>query len=146
MPHPSTSLRTRDNSWLLSRLKFIWSKYFPDVDKTNPIQIKFGRLAKYRLGSIKLSHRANRSLITITAMFKDHKIPQLVVDHTLAHELVHYAHGFSSKHARLHKYPHAGGVVQKEMDGRGMGYLIKAYRAWVKQYQDLLYQQFFTNA
>lgn len=125
----------RDNDWLLSRLDFIWSKYFPEMEQTNPIHIRFGRYSKYRLGSIKLNRKSNRSYITITAMFKDHKIPAQVIDHTLAHELVHYAHGFSSKRARLHKYPHAGGVVQKEMEERGVGHLNKAYRIWIKAYR-----------
>lgn len=129
---------TRDNNWLLSRLDLIWSQYFPDVTQNNPVHIKFGRYSKYRLGSIKLNRKNNRSYITITAMFKDLHIPQEVVDHTLAHELVHYAHGFSSKRARLHKYPHAGGVVQREMIQRGVGHLNKAYRAWVKEYRKKL--------
>ncbi len=128
----------RDNIWLLSRLDHIWSKYFSDVSQTNPVTIKFGRYSKYRLGSIKLNRRTNRSLITITSMFKSNQIPSEVVDHTLAHELVHYAHGFSSKRTRLHKYPHAGGVVQKEMEDRGVGYLNKAYRDWVKEYRKQL--------
>lgn len=128
----------RDNSWLVSRLDHIWSNYFANVDQANPILIKFGRYSKYRLGSIKLSRRTNKSLITITGMFKDEKIPSEVVDHTLAHELVHYAHGFSSKRTRLHKYPHAGGIVQREMNERGMGYLNKAYRLWVKEYKKKL--------
>ncbi len=138
MPNPSAALRTRDSNWLLSRLDFIWSKYFPELIATNPIQIKFGKFSKYRLGSIKLNRQTHRSLITITAMFKDEKIPMAVVDHTIGHELTHYAHGFSSKRARLHKYPHAGGVVQKEMEARGMGHLNKAYKVWVKQYRKQL--------
>ena len=71
-------------------------------------------------------------------MFKNQKIPQVVVDHTIAHEMIHYAHGFSSKRIRMHKYPHAGGVVQKEMRKRGMGYLIAGYRSWVKGYRKRL--------
>lgn len=129
---------SRDNIWLLSRLDSIWTKYFSDMHQSNPIQIKFGRYSKYRLGSIKLNRKTNRSHITITAMFKKSSIPTEVVDHTLAHELVHYAHGFSSKRARLHKYPHAGGVVKQEMEQRGMGHLNKAYRVWVKQYRQKL--------
>lgn len=66
------------------------------------------------------------------------RIPTEVVDHTLAHELVHYAHGFSSRRTRLHKYPHAGGVVQKEMEKRGMGNLIKSYKEWIKRYRKQL--------
>lgn len=128
----------RDNNWLLSRLDFLWSKYFPEMEQTNPIFIKFGRYSKYRLGSIKLNRHTDKSYITITSMFKNKDIPLEVVDHTIAHELVHYAHGFSSKRTRLHKYPHAGGVVQKEMDERGVGYLNKAYKAWVKTYREQL--------
>lgn len=128
----------RDNNWLLSRLDFIWSNYFPEMNQTNPIHIRFGRYSKYRLGSIKLNRQNNHSYITITSMFKDQKIPSLVVDHTIAHELIHYTHGFSSKRVRLHKYPHAGGVVQKEMIQRGVGYLNKAYKDWVCQYRQKL--------
>lgn len=128
----------RDNKWLLSRLDYIWSKHFPDIDQANPLFIRFGRYSKFRLGSIKLDKKTDKSYITITGMFKDLKISQEVVDHTLAHELVHYTHGFSSKRTRLHKYPHAGGVVNKEMRGRGMGYLIKAYKVWVREYRKQL--------
>lgn len=71
-------------------------------------------------------------------MFKNSRIPVEVVDHTLAHELIHYAHGFSSKRARLHKYPHVGGIVQKEMKKRGMGYLISSYKNWIKEYRKQL--------
>lgn len=128
----------RDNRWLLYRLDDVWSKYFADLEQTNPLFIRFGRYSKYRLGSIKLNKKTDKSYITITAMFKNPSIPQEVVDHTLAHELIHYAHGFSSKRTRLHKYPHAGGIVNKEMIGRGMEYLVKAYKAWVKQYRQQL--------
>lgn len=128
----------RDNSWLLSRLDYIWSKYFEDVTQENPVFIRFGRFSKYRLGSIRLDSRTNKSFITLTGMFKNQKIPQVVVDHTIAHEMIHYAHGFSSKRIRMHKYPHAGGVVQKEMRKRGMGYLIAGYRSWVKGYRKRL--------
>lgn len=128
----------RDNNWLLSRLDLIWSKHFSDVSQENPIFIKFGRYSKYRLGSIKLNRKSDKSYITITSMFKDNKIPLGVVDHTIGHELTHYAHGFSSKRARLHKYPHAGGVVRKEMEERGMGYLTIAYKMWIKDYRKQL--------
>lgn len=126
----------RDDIWLLSRLDCLWSKYFSEMSQDNPLKIKFGRFSKYRLGSIKLNRRTGISLITITAMFQSLKIPPEVIDHTIGHELVHYAHGFSSNKRRLHKYPHAGGVVQKEMKQRGMGKLNDAYRQWIKQYRD----------
>lgn len=128
----------RDNNWLLSRLDSIWGKYFSEIHQTNPIHIKFGRYSKYRLGSIKLNRKTDHSYITITSMFKKNTIPVEVVDHTIAHELVHYTHGFSSKNPRLHRYPHAGGVVQKEMEERGVGFLNRAYKKWVKQYRKQL--------
>ncbi len=128
----------RDNVWLLSRLDYIWSTHFADVPQTNRVYIKFGRHAKLRLGSIKLNPTTKSSLITITAMFKDPKIPVEVVDHTIGHELSHYTHGFSSLQPRLHKYPHEGGVVRKEMERRGMGHLHRAYNKWVREYREVL--------
>jgi len=128
----------RDNKWLLSRLDYVWTKHFPDIKQVNPLFVRFGRNSKYRLGSIRLDRKTDKSYVTITGMFKNGKIPIAVVDHTLAHELVHYTHGFSSKRERLHKYPHVGGVVNKEMIGRGMGYLVKAYKCWVKEYRKQL--------
>lgn len=125
----------RDNIWLLTRLNLLWEKHFSDVTRENPIIIKFGRYSKYRLGSIKLQKHSKFSIITITGMFKDSQIHEEVVDHTIAHELVHYTHGFSSTKQRLHKYPHAGGVVRREMVERGMGYLNDAYNRWVKEYK-----------
>ena len=132
----------RDDRWLLFRLDFIWSKYFSDIPQTNKVFIKFGRFAKFRLGSIKLNKKTNASFITITAMFKNSSVPEEVVDHTIGHELVHYAHGFSSVHPKLHKYPHAGGVVKKEMGQRGMDYLHVAYKKWIKEYKSILRRRY----
>lgn len=125
----------RDDKWLLSRLDYLWSNYFEDVIQDNPVFIRFGRHSRLRLGSIKLDSRTGKSYITITAMFRDPKIPSQVVDHTIAHELVHYAHGFSSNKARLHRYPHSGGVVRREMAERGLEHLYDAYKKWVKSYR-----------
>lgn len=128
----------RDNIWLLLRLDFIWSEYFSDIPQTNRVYIKFGRFSKFRLGSIKLNRTTKSSHITITAMFKDLEIPAEVVDHTIGHELTHYAQGFSSTHPRLHRYPHAGGVVRLEMRKRGMEHLFDAYQLWIKKYRKKL--------
>lgn len=132
------AFKPRNNDWLASRLEFIWSNFFSDVMEVNPLIVRFGRFSKFRLGSIRLARPSNRSYITITSMFKDPKVPVEVIDHTIAHELVHYTHGFSSKRIRLHKYPHAGGIVGKEMKKRGMEYMIKAYKLWMKEYRKQL--------
>ena len=136
------ALNIRDDMWLLSRLDYIWGKYFSDVVQTNKVFIKFGRFARFRLGSIKLDRKTKASYITITSMFKNQSIPGEVIDHTIGHELVHYTHGFSSNSPKLHRYPHAGGVVKKEMSQRGMDYLHQAYKDWIKHYRDSLKRRY----
>ncbi len=128
----------RDDAWLLSRLDNLWETYFQNVAQVNPVFIRFGRYSKYRLGSIRLDRHTKYSYITITGMFKDPSIPAEVVDHTIGHELCHYAHGFSSPKPRLHRYPHHGGVIKKEMESRGMHKLVKAYAVWLKEYRKSL--------
>lgn len=134
----SYSRTSRDNFWLLSRLDYLWTNYFQDVTQDNPIFIKFGRYSKFRLGSIKFDPRTKHSYITITSMFKDQAIPTEVVDHTIAHELCHYTHGFSSPKKKMHKYPHHGGVIKQELSERGLHHLSAAYSAWVKIYRKQL--------
>ncbi len=125
----------RDDIWLLSRLDHLWSNYFADVSQVNKVFISFGRYSRLRLGSIRLDPRTGHTHIIITSMFKDPGIPQEVIDHTIAHELSHYAHGFSSPLERAHKHPHKGGVVQKEMEERQLGHLYQAYKQWLKSYR-----------
>ena len=129
------SSATRDDHWLLSRLDQLWSNHFPDVDQKNKVFIKFGRVAKYRFGSIRLDPKKDASLILINGMFRDEKVPTEVVDHTIAHELVHYTHGFSSPHKKQYSHPHKGGVIDKEMLTRGLGDLIQSYKSWLKNYR-----------
>lgn len=125
----------RNNTWLSKRLDFIWSKYFKDIPQTHKVSTRFGRFARLRLGSIKLDKKQDSSIITITGLFKNPRIPTPVVDYTIAHELTHYSHGFSSPHPRQHKYPHEGEVVKKEMLQRGMKHLVGAYKDWTKIYR-----------
>ncbi len=163
----------RDDTWLLSRLDHLWNNYFSDVPQINPVFIKFGRQARLRFGSIRLEgscrstapldilarglaagaqwgapSRATppqKTIITITGMFKDSKIPQEVVDHTIAHELVHYVHGFSSPHKRLHRFPHEGGVVKGELENRGLIHLFRAYKEWIKSYKIELKEYYYAR-
>jgi hypothetical protein len=132
------STSSRDDVWLLSRLDFLWTQYFSNVSQDNPVYIRFGRYSRFRLGSIRLERHSKKSFITVTGMFKDPNIPVEVVDHTIAHELCHYAHGFSSTKPRLHKFPHHGGVIKKELESRGMYKLVKAYAVWLDKYRQTL--------
>jgi hypothetical protein len=141
---PSVSERIsrsgRNDAWLLSRLDYLWSNFFTNVDQVNPVYINFGRYSRFRLGSIRFDSLSKNSYITITGMFRDPTIPVEVVDHTIAHELCHYTHGFSSPKTRLHKYPHSGGVIKKELESRSLHKLVKAYDVWVKEYKHSLMQ------
>ena len=128
-------LEERNDVWLLFRLDYIWSNFFPDVLQINKVFIKFGRYSRLRLGSIRLDKTSKNSYITITSSFKDQRVPVEVIDHTIAHELCHYTHGFSSPKQKLHKYPHHGGVIKKELQSRGLHHLVKAYADWIKNYK-----------
>lgn len=164
----------RDAAWLKRQLDYLLTTYFSDVKVTNPIEVKFGREAKFRFGSIKLvkkgikssqsttsitsylprflkargtrdthitrgtlkaSEVPQKSVITITRMFASEEVPADVVVYTIAHELCHYAHGFSSSNKRLFRHPHHGGVVNKEITDRGGKHLIAAYKHWIKEYR-----------
>jgi len=128
----------RDDTYLQSRLNELWEKYFSDVPQANKVHIKFGRASKYRFGSIRLCYADNSSHILINGMFKSPVHPKEIIDHTIAHELVHYAQGFSSTQPRLHAYPHRGGVIDKELNDRGLKHLVFVYKIWLEQYKKSL--------
>lgn len=126
----------RDNSWLTNKLQQIHEQNFKDVKLANTILVRFGRIAKTRLGSISLKkHRAHTkkvSLITINGLLKNEEVPEYVVEAVLAHELVHYCHGFSSPLPRLYRYPHQAGIVDKELVKRGFKQVLEQERVWTK--------------
>lgn len=124
----------RDNGWLLSRLESIWKNHFSDVPQVNEVFIGFGRSSKYRFGSIRLRLTDNSTHIRISGTFRDQDIPLEIVDHTIAHELVHYSHGFSSLLPRMHQHPHRGGIINKELRARSLGHLVEFYDVWVEEY------------
>jgi hypothetical protein len=124
----------RDNEWLLQRVKSLWQQHFSDIPHKNEVYIGFGRRSRYRFGSIRLRLSDNSTHITINGLFREPQVPVEIVDHTIAHELVHYIHGFSSLHPRMHRYPHRGGVIDQELKDRGLGELLFFYKRWIKQY------------
>jgi len=124
----------RDNSYLLYRLNFLWDNYFADQEMKDKIKIAFGRNALYRFGSIRFSYLSKSIEITVNGRFRDEKYPAEIIDHTVAHELVHYVHGFPRPGRRLHRYPHRGGVIDKELQSRNLHHLVAFYKSWVKQY------------
>jgi len=125
----------RDKLFPQKRLNFLAKKYFPDAFvKKEIIHIKWGRNALYRFGSIKYLFKKKAVEITINGRFKDKKYPLQIVDHTIAHELVHFVQGFPQPGPALHRYPHRGGVIDKELQSRRLNYLVDFYKKWVPTY------------
>jgi hypothetical protein len=134
----------RDEAWLQQLLDETWDRYFADVPQANIVRIEFGRRAKRQLGSIRLDRRdLSVTIITMNGLFRDPGIPEMVVQATLVHELIHYAHGFNSPLEQKHTHPHAGGVVRQEYAGRGLEWLYLEQRKWLKaNWPDLLSRNF----
>lgn len=128
----------RDEAWLAARMKLLWEMHFSDVPQGFPIMTQFSTRAKYRLGCI--SARNGKAFIQINRLYADPFVPAFVVDATLAHELAHYAHGYGSGLPRLHPHPHRGGVVDRELEKRGLGEVSAKADAWRKAHWDNYYQ------
>lgn len=125
----------RTNLFLVKRLNFLLRKYFPDaLSKKDKIIVRWGRRAKLRFGSIRYCYKSDCVNITINGKFRDKKYPQAIVDHTLAHELVHFVQGFPTPGPALHRYPHRGGVIDKELRERKLYHLVGFYKKWVRSY------------
>lgn len=123
----------RDNQWLLEIIRHLWQKYFGDIPIKNTILVLFSRPNKRVLGSIKYNRKSKVTEIRITAYFKDEFIPLKVVQATLAHEIVHYTHGFSAPGKKLYRYPHQGGIITQELRHRGLSHLEKESKQWLKE-------------
>jgi len=136
----------RDNKWLEKVMYDLWEEQFNDVPRQNKVTIKFGKRAKRTLGSIKYIGELKPSdpdydiyddkritQVTITRHYADEKIPAEVVRGTIAHEMVHYTHGFNSPLEQRYQHPHQGGIMKKEMHTRGLGSTYKIAEKWVKE-------------
>jgi hypothetical protein len=124
----------RDNSWLQLLLDEVWESAFADIEQANIVRIEFGRRAKNRLGSIRIDPRDPEvSIITINGLFRLEAVPEEVVRATIAHELIHYAHGFNSPHHQRFRHPHAGGVMRAEYRERGLERMYLDQRRWLKE-------------
>ena len=143
----------RDSKYLENLLYEIWEEYFSDIPRKNFVVIKFGKYSKRQLGSIKRANRSTRikslvqkykdlleiqdeksiSVITITKYFQNENVPEYVIVSTISHELCHYTHGFNSPLPKQFTYPHQGGVVNREMDKRGLKDIRLETKKWLKK-------------
>ena len=121
----------RDNKWLEQRLDQIWILLFPEVERLNQVNVQFKGRWRNKFGHIKKLKDGNTEIV-INAVFKDLRVPDYIIEITLAHELVHFMHGFNSPHLKRYKHPHKGRIVEKEMIRKGFGHLIAKEKEFLK--------------
>jgi hypothetical protein len=131
----------RDNEWLADELDFLWRMYFDDVKRANMVRIMFARSWKTRLGMITLSTSGRTTYIAINSLLCDRQVPWYVPTITIAHELVHYAHGFGSPLDRTKPHPHKGGVVPKELRSRGLDVEYRLFDNWANEHWQAFYSR-----
>ncbi len=142
LPIPATSLvafcSTRDLTLYLSS---IWQHYFSDVPHANEVQIAYCRPWKSRLGLIRMSLDSTHSFIGINSLLQHKGVPDDVLITTIAHELVHYTHGFGSPLPQLFEQPHANNIVDTELQQRGLGDALSTCNQWIDKYWYEFYEE-----
>lgn len=128
----------RDDTWLQTRFEQIWSLFFPEVEKKN-VFIRWKGHWKNKFGHIKKTRHGSE--IAINHLFKDLRVPEDIVKLTIAHEIVHYMHGFHSHLPRQYDHPHQGGIVDKVLKEKGFAYALKQERQWYKNEWLPLYKE-----
>ncbi len=122
-------------------LEDIWNRYFSDVPRANQVDISYCRPWKRRLGQIRMSLDSRTSFIGLNSLLQLSQIPEYVLLATIAHELVHYAHGFGSPLPCLYPHPHAHHVVDRELERRGLGETLRLCNAWIDQHWFSYYEE-----
>jgi hypothetical protein len=119
---------------LTAYLNRIWGEHFIDIPRVNTVHIGYCFPWKSRLGLIRLSLDQNTTFIGINSLLQLPQVPDYVLITTIAHELAHYAHGFGSPLPRQHKYPHANGVVERELESRELGECLRCCNRWIDKH------------
>ena len=78
----------RDYPWLKEKLDEIWIKYFPDIPRENKVLITFKGRWKNKFGHIQQLPSKN-TWIAVNKLFQDERVPEYIVNLTIAHELAH---------------------------------------------------------
>ncbi len=125
------ALPLRDDRWLEQLLDLIWTNHFSDTPRLNHVHVSFGAAWKSRLGLITMSEDEETTYIQVNALLRLAEVPEYVAKITVAHEMVHYAHGFGSPLPRRYKHPHRGGIVRRELVNRGLALEYELYDTWV---------------
>ncbi len=112
-------------------LDWIWKLHFVDVPRVNDVLIEYSYPWKSRLGMIRLSVDKEVTFIGINTLLQMQQVPEYVLITTIAHELVHYAHGFGSPLPQRWQHPHANRVVDKELENRDLGIYLCRCSEWI---------------
>lgn len=123
----------RSQLWLNNRLEQIWELLFPDTPKANNVVIRFKGKWRNKFGHIKRLKNKD-SEIAINSLFTHEMVPEYIIDLTIAHELIHYSHGFNSPLPRQFKHPHQGGVVRRELIKRGFSHMLRKEREFIRDH------------
>jgi hypothetical protein len=127
---------------LTGYLSHIWHTYFFDTPCVNQIDIAYTYPWKSRLGLIRLSLDNLITFIGINTLLQHPQVPEYVLLITVAHELVHYKHGFGSPLPRRYKHPHANKVVDRELEAHQLGEPLRSCNAWINQHWYAFYDRF----
>ena len=131
---PSVQPFHRDDHWLRGEVDQIWGRYFHDTPRVNQIDVGWRKAWKRRLGVISLSHDEQTTHIGVNSLLARPEAPYCLTLITVAHELVHYAHGFGSPLPRKYTHPHRGGIVLRELRDRGLDAELDEYHGWIDQH------------
>jgi hypothetical protein len=128
-PHPALAVRT--DQWLREALDDVWARHFADTPHVNRVQVSFAGPWKSRLGLITMAENQLTTYIQINSLLRYPEVPGFVLTITVAHEMVHYVHGFGSPLPQRFKHPHRGGIVKRELVRRGLAEEYDRYDEWV---------------
>jgi len=133
----------RDQEWLENRFNQLWNLFFPDIEKKN-VFIRWKGRWKNKFGHIKSTKKGTE--IAVNSLFQDLRVPEDIIKLTIAHEIVHYMHGFHSHLPRKFKHPHKHGIVDKVLKEKGFGYVLKQEKKWFKEEWPPLHKELNPNS
>lgn len=119
---------------LAAYLRWIWQTYFADSLCVNNLDIAYCYPWKARLGLIRLSLDATLTFIGVNTLLCMQQVPEYVLITTIAHEVVHYIHGFGSPLVPRYRHPHSNRVVERELEQRGLAESLGYCNEWIDKY------------
>ncbi|MHB1131717.1 MAG: hypothetical protein ACYC4L_04945 [Chloroflexota bacterium] len=132
----------RDDEWLAEHLAYVWQSFFADIPRANAVDIAFAKRWKTRLGLITLRESSSTTVIRLNGLLSHPVAPECLTTITVAHEMVHYSHGFGSTLPRRYHHPHDGNIVEKELLARGLGEIYDDYNEWIDSEWDSFHRDY----